>query len=113
MGISSPGIGSGLDVNSLVSQLMTQESQPLTLLQKKEATYQSQVSALGQVKSALSSFQSALDGLTDVKNFQAVKATVGDSGVMAASAGSSAAPGSYALEVTQLAQSQKLVSAGQ
>ncbi|MBK4733516.1 flagellar filament capping protein FliD [Noviherbaspirillum pedocola] len=113
MGISSPGIGSGLDVNSLVSQLMTQESQPLTLLQKKEATYQSQVSALGQVKSALSSFQSALDGLTDVKSFQAVKATVGDSAVMTASASSSAAPGSYALEVTQLAQAQKLVSAGQ
>jgi flagellar hook-associated protein 2 len=113
MGISSPGIGSGLDVNSLVSQLMTQESQPLTLLQKKEAVYQSQVSALGQVKSALSSFQSALDGLTDAKSFQAVKATVGDTGALTASADASAAPGKYTLEVSQLAQSQKLVTAGQ
>jgi flagellar hook-associated protein 2 len=113
MGISSPGIGSGLDVNSLVSQLMSLESQPLTLLQKKEATYQSQVSALGQVKSAMSTFQSAIQGLTDPVQFQAVKATVGDSSILSASADASAAPGSYALEVSQLAQSQKLVTAGQ
>jgi flagellar hook-associated protein 2 len=113
MGISSPGIGSGLDVNSLVSQLMSAESQPLTLLQKKEATFQSQLSALGQVKSALSSFQSALGGLTDVSKFQAVKATPADSSVLSASAGSSASPGSYSIEVSQLAQAQKLVSAGQ
>lgn len=113
MGISSPGIGSGLDVNSIVSQLMSVESQPLTQLQTKEAKLQSQLSALGQVKSALSSFQSALSGLSDVKAFQAVKASASDSAVFSASADSSAAPGSYALEVSQLAQAQKLVSAGQ
>ncbi|MBK4738976.1 flagellar filament capping protein FliD [Noviherbaspirillum pedocola] len=113
MGISSVGIGSGLDVNSIVTQLMSVENQPLTLLQNKEATYQAQLSALGQVKSALSTFQSAAGSLSDPTQFAAVKATVGDSGVLTASASSSAAPGSYALEVTQLAQAQKLVSAGQ
>jgi flagellar hook-associated protein 2 len=113
MGISSPGIGSGLDVNSMVSQLMSVESQPLTLLQGKEATYQSQLSALGQVKSALSTFQSAVQGLSDPAQFEAVKATAGDSSVLSASADSTAAAGSYALEVSQLAQAQKLVSAGQ
>ena len=35
--ISSPGIGSGLDINSIISQLMTAASQPLTLLDRKEA----------------------------------------------------------------------------
>lgn len=113
MGISSPGIGSGLDVNSLVSQLISVESQPLTLLKKKEATFQSQVSALGQVKSALSSFQSALGSLSKVSTFQAVKATAADTSVLSASADATAAPGSYAIQVSQLAQAQKLVTAGQ
>ncbi|MDH5551856.1 MAG: hypothetical protein OEX82_00840, partial [Nitrosomonas sp.] len=45
--LSSPGIGSGLDVNGIVSQLMAIESQPLTALATKEAKQQAQLSAFG------------------------------------------------------------------
>ena len=45
--ISSAGIGSGLDVNSIVTQLMAIEKQPLTALQKKASTIQSTVSEYG------------------------------------------------------------------
>ena len=38
--LSSPGIGSGLDVNGIVSQLMKAESQPLAALDAKEAKQQ-------------------------------------------------------------------------
>jgi flagellar hook-associated protein 2 len=113
MAISSPGIGSNLDVNSIVSQLMTLESRPLQALDSKEASFQAQLSAFGTLKGGLTSFQSAVQGLNDVNRFQSYKAAIGNSGVATVSAANSAVPGSYALEVTQLAQAQKLVAAGQ
>lgn len=113
MAISSPGIGSNLDVNSIVSQLMQVESQPLTKLAKKEASYQAQLSAYGSIKGALSSFQGAVQGLSDVSKFRSFSATSSDSTVASVSSSSIASPGSYAVNVSKLAQSQKLVAAGQ
>ncbi|MCC6532564.1 MAG: flagellar filament capping protein FliD [Burkholderiales bacterium] len=113
MAISSPGIGSNLDVNGIVSQLMALERRPLQALDRKEASFQSQLSAFGTLKGALSKFQEAVHALNDVDRFQAYKASVLDSAVATASAADSAAPGSYSLEVTQLARAQKLVALGQ
>ena len=53
--ISSAGIGSGLDVNSIISSLMAVESLPLTALQSKATTLQTDLSAFGQVQSLVSS----------------------------------------------------------
>ncbi len=39
MGLSSPGIGSNLDVNTIVTQLMAVEGRKLTTLQSQEASY--------------------------------------------------------------------------
>lgn len=113
MGISTPGIGSGLDVNGIVSKLMSIEQQPLIALNNKVASYQAQLSGYGQIKSALSQFQSAVQGLSSPSQFQSLTATLADATVATASASSSATPGTYALEVTSLAQAQKLVAAGQ
>ncbi len=113
MALSSPGIGSNLDVNSIVTQLMSIERQPLTSLDRKEAGYQAQLSAYGTLKGALSSFQSAVRALSDVSKFQTVKATPVDTTVLSASASSIAVPGTYSVEVSKLAQSQKLVAVGQ
>ena len=78
MAISSAGIGSGLDVNSIVSQLMAVERRPLTLLQNKETKYNAQVSSYGTLSSALSSFQSAMNGLGDLEKFKVYSATSSD-----------------------------------
>lgn len=110
--ISSPGIGSNLDVNGIVSQLMAVERQPLQALDSKEASFQAQLSAFGTMKSALTNFQTALKSLNDVGRFQTYKASVGDSTVATVAAANNAAPGNYSLEVGKLAQSQKLVAAG-
>src|SRR3989338_5450916 len=110
--ISSSGIGSGLDVNSLVTQLMALERQPLAALDKKEAGFQATLSAYGSLKGVLASFQAAMRGLSDLSKFRTVKATPADSTLLTASASSAAVAGSYAVEVTQLAQSQKLAAAG-
>lgn len=108
--LSSPGIGSGLDVNSIVSQLMAIERQPITSLQNQEAAYQSQLSAYGQAKSALATFQTAVQALSDPAKFKVYAGTVSDSSVLSVTAGSSASPASYQIETTQLAQQHKLDS---
>jgi flagellar hook-associated protein 2 len=112
MGLSSAGIGSNLDVEGIVSKLMSVEQQPLALLQKKETSYQAKLSGFGTLKGALSQFQTAVKGLADISKFQASKASVADPLVASVTSNASAAPGSYALKVTQLAQAQKLVAGG-
>ena len=67
--ISSPGIGSGLNINSIISQLMTAAGQPLTVLDRKEAVFQAKLSAYGSLKGALSSYQSAMRDLSEPKAF--------------------------------------------
>lgn len=110
--LSSPGIGSGLDVNGIVSQLMAAERQPLMALGRKEAAYQLKLSAYGNLKGALASFQSAARGLNDIAKFQKVNATPADATLFTASAEQTAALGNYSVEVKQLAVSQKLSSKG-
>lgn len=113
MAISSPGVGSNLDVNGIVSKLMTVESQPLVRLAQKEAAYQAELSAYGNLNSSLSSFQSALGGLADLSKYQSFSALPADSTILTANAASTAIAGSYSLNVTALAQSQSLMVAGQ
>ena len=110
MALSSPGLGSGLDVSSLVSQLMALERQPLVTLDTKEAKYQAQLTAYGSLKGALSSFQSAVAALATPAKFSATKASVADTTVATASATAGAAAGNYSLEVQTLAQAHKLKS---
>lgn len=109
--ISSPGIGSQLDVNSIVSQLMTIERQPLATLDRKEAVYQSQLSAFGLLKSAVAGYQDAMRNLSSLSKFQALKAGSSDESVFTTSLSPTAVAGSYSVEVKQLAASQKLSSA--
>ncbi|GAB3537637.1 hypothetical protein GCM10027343_01320 [Noviherbaspirillum agri] len=111
--MATSAVGSALDVNSIVSQLMQIEQQPLTSLSKKESSIKAKLSAIGNLKSALSTFQTAVRGLSDISKFQAVKATVADSAIASVSGSGSAVPGTYSLEVSKLAQAQKLASAGQ
>lgn len=110
--LSSPGIGSGLDVNGIVNQLMAAERQPLAALTKREQAYNQKLSAFGQVRSALASFQTALQDLSSGSKFQALSATASDTKVLSASASGNATPASYQIEVQQLAQQHKLASAG-
>ncbi|MDO9193354.1 MAG: flagellar filament capping protein FliD [Undibacterium sp.] len=113
MGIQSTGIGSNLDVNSLITKLMAVESQPLTTLAKKESSYQAKLSAYGSLNSALSSFQSSLSSLSAASTFQSFSATSSDTAIASATATSIAVAGTYNLNVTKLAQAQSISTPGQ
>ncbi|CAK0769992.1 Flagellar hook-associated protein 2 [Gammaproteobacteria bacterium] len=110
-GITVSGIGSGLDVNSLVTQLVAAERQPTeTRLNKKEAEIQAKLSALGTVKGAVSSFQSAVSGIRFSSAFTARSATSANTSLFTASATDAASLGSHSVEVKELAQAHKLTS---
>lgn len=109
MAITSAGIGSGLKVDELVTQLMNVERMPITALDKKEASYQAKLSSFGSLKSAFASLQTAAKALSTPDKFTPTKATVADGTVLGASATSSAVAGSYDVHVMNLASAQKLM----
>ncbi len=113
MAISSPGLGSNLDVTSIVSQLMAIERQPVNRLDIKEASFQAQVSAYGNIRSALSSFQGTVDALASASRFQARTASSSDTAIATASASATAQSGTINLDVVRVAQNQVLAAAGQ
>lgn len=106
MAIVSGGIGSGLDVNGIVSQLMALERRPLNLLESKKQTFNNQLSAFGRIKSDLDAFRSALSALKSTASFDVFKASSSDDKIVTASAGSSATSGPHTINVQALAKAQ-------
>ncbi|MFJ1469552.1 flagellar filament capping protein FliD [Massilia orientalis] len=113
MGLSSPGIGSGLDVNGLVSKLMAAESAPLDNYDKKTTDYQTKLQAYGKVSAAVGAFQGALTTLNSAGTFSALTSSSSNKDLLTASAGTGAVPGKYKINVSQLAQAQSLMTGGQ
>ncbi|WP_349431726.1 flagellar filament capping protein FliD [Methylomarinum sp. Ch1-1] len=112
-GVSSLGLGSGIDIRSIVDGLVAAERQPQEfLLTKQESDIQAKLSSYGVFKSSLSSFRASLAGLRDAGKFDALQAKSSDSDVVSASVSSNADIGRFNLESKQLAQAQSLVSAG-
>ena len=109
--ITSTGLGSGLDIKTLVSSLVSAEQTPATKrLDTQEAKLTTQISSYGNIKSAMSTFQSSLTALTNLNTFQKLTATSSDIATVTATASSNADPASYNLEVKQLAKSQTLAT---
>lgn len=107
--ITSTGLGSGLDISSLVSQLVSAESTPATnRINKREAKLQTELSAVGMFKGALSEFRSSVFSLTLSSTFNSKVATSGNTSLFTASASYSATVASYNIKVNQLAQAHSL-----
>jgi flagellar hook-associated protein 2 len=101
--------GSTIDVQSLVSQLISAEAAPQQrILQAREVKYNTTISALGALKGALSGFQSALDPLRAADIYDARTAVSADNDILTATATSAAANGVYNIEVMDLASGHQL-----
>jgi flagellar hook-associated protein 2 len=112
-GISFSGLGSGLDIQGIVTQLVSAEGDPQKqILTNRQTAFNTTLSALGQLKSGLSGVQTAADALQNLDTFRTRTATVSDSSILSASAIPGTALGTYQVEVEQLATAQKLASAG-
>lgn len=108
--ITSLGIGSGLDINTMVNQLVALESRPLTQLQNEARSLQTQVSSYGQLSSLFGSLQTAANRLAGTSLWGQARATSADESVAQVVGGNNAAPGSYSVSVGSLARSQTVVA---
>ena len=110
-GLSSPGLGSGLDINGLVSQLVAAEKAPAQAqITRSQTTTATSISALGQLKGALGAFNTALASLKSVESFSTRSATASDASKFTASATIVASEGSYDVQVESLASAHQLTS---
>lgn len=109
--VIASGVGSGLDIDGLVTKLVAAEGAPKqAALDLKETRLQTRLSAYGTFRSAAEQLRKALAALTDLAKFQGRKVTVGDESILAAGADATSVPGSYAIEVIDLAAAHKLHS---
>jgi len=106
MTISSPGVGSGLDINSIVSQLVEVEKQPLKNLQTKATKLQTQLSSFATVKSQLASLGDASKALLSSETWGAKTISSSNTSAITGAVTSSAIASSFSVGVTQLASTQ-------
>lgn len=110
--LTATGVGSGIDIEGLVSQLVAAERAPeAQRLQRASTKVTTQLSALGTLRGALSTLQGSVSGLKTTTAFQGRRADSSDKTIFTASAATTAATGSYSIEVKQLASAQKLATA--
>ena len=108
--ITSLGIGSGADINSIVTQLVALESRPLVQMRNAANALQTQVSSYGQLSSLFGALQTAASNLTGSSLWGKSTATSSDDTAVAVVGGSTAAAGSYSVSVQKLAANQTVVS---
>jgi flagellar hook-associated protein 2 len=104
-------VGSGIDIPTLVSQLVSAERTPAqSRINTAGAAATAKLTAIGQIKSSMTNLQSALTALSTAADKQGYKATVASDAGFTATAGSNAMPGNYSVEVARLATAQKIAS---
>lgn len=109
--IVTSGVGSGLDVAGLVKKLVEAEGAPKSArLDQQEAKVQAKLSALGTLRAALARFQDTVSTLKSIDKFQGRQVSLSSQDFLAATSDSTAVPGSYEVEVQQVASAQKLQS---
>lgn len=108
--IQSLGVGSGLDANSIVTQLMAVERRPLQQLQRSASSVQTQISVYGNVKSRLDTLQTALDKVKLASNWSPTTVDNAGSTSVAATVSGSPATGDVTVAVSRLAQTQSVAS---
>lgn len=109
--LSSPGIGSGLDVNSIVTQLVALERKPIDDLKTAASTIQTKLSSFGLLSSYTSNLRDIADKLTQASFWTGTAANSSDAGSVSVSSTASAAAATYLVNVTSLARAQSLASA--
>lgn len=109
MGLTAAGIGSGLDVESMISQLVTLQKQPLKQLQSKASSIDTQISTMGSLKSLMSTLQDAAKKLTDKSAWQLTTAASSNAAVAVKVTGN-AMPGASEISVQTLARAQSQAS---
>ncbi|WP_157213493.1 flagellar hook-associated protein 2 [Paenibacillus senegalensis] len=103
------GLATGMDIDSIVKQMMAARRIPLTKLNQKHQTLDWQRTAYREINSKLVEFRNMAFDMTLSSSFNASKAQSSDESVVTVS-GKNAATGNYTLKIDQLAKAASLTS---
>ncbi len=110
--IVASGIGSGIDIKSIVEQLVAAERQPMqNRLNLQESRTTAQLSAFGKLKGVLSGLRDVLADLTNRKDLQRRTSASSHEDILQATASNGAPIGGFPVEVISLASAHRLASA--
>lgn len=110
-GITSAGVGSGLNLESIIQATVNAEDLPrVKRFEASKTKFSVELSGLGAIKSSLAAFQDVIKKLKDVNNFTKRSNTItqpasGD--VISVASNSLATPGNFKIKVNQLAQGSR------
>jgi len=108
--ITSTGLGSGLDVASILDRLMAVEQRPLTLLQTAGSTLDTKLSNVSKLQGYFATLRDKANTLTAPTLWSGTTATSADTAAVKVSTGTNAVAGSYAVNVSRLAVGQTVTS---
>lgn len=108
MPISSAGVGSGLDVASIISQLMAVEQRPLTLMKAQAAQVETKLSVYAVLQSRLTSTGDIAQKLGDAANWKRTTAGTSQADAVGVSATDAASAATLQVGISQLAQAQSI-----
>lgn len=106
--IQSLGVGSGLDVNSIITQLLAIERQPLTRLQRAASGVETEISAFGNIRSKAEAVGSATEALADEDTWRKTAVNLNGADEFRVTASGDAAPVTLDVEITSLALRQSI-----
>lgn len=110
MPITSTGLGSGLDIETIVTSLVDAEKAPVEQsIMRQETEITETLTGFSQLRGVLGGLQTAADSLTSASTFDAVTVISSDETKVTASA-TDGVLGSYDLQITTLASAQNLTS---
>lgn len=102
----------GIDFNTILNSVMQQARTPLTALETRQATFKSQLSALGKLTSQATTLQQAAKDLQQTTAGDTVAASTTDATAVSVSTGTGAIAGRYDIIVQSLAHAQVTASTG-
>src|SRR3954463_4869393 len=103
-GIQIGGIASGMDTESIITQLMSIESAPRARTARQQVTVQARQDALRQIDTKLTNLKLAAGDLRSASIWTPTQAiSSGNESVLTARQLTGAAPGGYTVDVTSLA----------
>ncbi|MCA0174929.1 MAG: flagellar filament capping protein FliD [Proteobacteria bacterium] len=108
--LSSTGVGSGLDVNAIMTKLMAVEYLPYNRMTTEISSYKTQLSSVGQMQNLVATMRDKAQALTNPSVWGAKAVTTADAAVVTGTGTPSAVAGNYAITVQQLAARQTAVS---
>lgn len=120
--ISSLGVGSGLELNTLLNNLRTAENQRLTPITSQQSSYKAQLTGVSALKSALDKLNTANNALAKSESFGIVTGSIdgitntkvsSTNKAFTATTTSKSVASSYSVEVKQLAQAHSITSSVQ